>query len=862
MIYYADEQVTLWLGDALDTLRQMPDGSVDMICTSPPYFGLRDYGTAVWVDADPACEHQMGDKLGYVCVNCGGVKKDRQYGLESTPAEYVETMRRLFAEARRVLANDGTLWLNLGDFYSAAPSGPVGATSTRRAGHVGQTQDSSFVNVVARAGKVSDRAPKNLLMLPERVAMALQDDDWILRNKIVWHKTNAMPSSVNDRLSNRYEHLFLFSKAERSGPAVAPMSDVDAAWLAALVDGEGTITIGRDRRSAKNPKHQDVYQVTISVANTSRPLLEKARRVMNCGSDLAKNNHGINRPVYSIQVSGEQACTIIRAIRPWLIDKETQAGIALALQATQRRRGVAPSSYRSADGAAYKERLWLAIKAANRREEQDLSWIQPEPKGKHVPLSYWFDLDPIREPHTMRPQRRPSGHKARQKLGVLPAQTYSTSQRDEPGVDGHPLGRNPGDVWSIPTRPYPAAHFACVDEETECLTAEGWKRHGDLRVGELAAQFDMETQRLSWGVIEDVARYEVTDQEMVVGRRRDLDMWLTPNHRTIIQRRHPRTRELQPPVIVRADEVLPSHSIPTAAPWTDGGTDPVSREWAELLGWYIAEGHENKRSLAVEIYQSCTANPQHVERIEYLLGAVGAEWEEARAKRQWRGRPSETVAFRIHSFVAARLRELAPGKSIPADALLWSQDLISALVDGLVNGDGHTRKDDGRLMFIQKDPERAGMVQALAVRLGLSATVSRHSSGTYQVFLTEHRTRSFRGTAGTGSALDRERYTGTVWCPKLPHGTWVARRNGRVFITGNTFPIDLPLRCIKAGCKPGGTVLDPFSGSGTTGEAARKLGRKYVGIDLNEAYHRLAMDRFAQGVLTFEGATPRERQAA
>jgi site-specific DNA-methyltransferase (cytosine-N4-specific) len=68
------------------------------------------------------------------------------------------------------------------------------------------------------------------------------------------------------------------------------------------------------------------------------------------------------------------------------------------------------------------------------------------------------------------------------------------------------------------------------------------------------------------------------------------------------------------------------------------------------------------------------------------------------------------------------------------------------------------------------------------------------------------------------------------------------------------FPIDLPLRCIKAGCKPDGTVLDPFSGSGTTGEAARQLGRRYVGIDLNPAYHDLAKDRFAQGVLDFGGA--------
>ncbi|MET7944405.1 site-specific DNA-methyltransferase [Streptomyces sp. NPDC005302] len=257
--YYRDEQITLILGDAREQLRTLPAGSVDCIVTSPPYYGLRDYGTP------------------------------GQYGLEATPAAYVETMRALFAEARRILADDGTLWLNLGDSYAAQRSGDG---TTKRSDKKG----------AAAAGPVSRPAnAKNLLGIPWRVAFALQDDGWILRNEIIWHKTNAMPESIKDRLSSRHEHLFLFAKASR----------------------------------------------------------------------------------------------------------------------------------------------------------------------------YSFDLDPIREPHTMRPQRRPRGHKERQRLGVLPAQTYSTSQRDEPGVDGHPLGRNPGDVWSIPTRPYPAAHFAVfpIDLPLRCIKA-------------------------------------------------------------------------------------------------------------------------------------------------------------------------------------------------------------------------------------------------------------------------------------------------------------------------------------------------------------------------------------------------------
>lgn len=178
--YYRDDQVTLLLGDALGVLRILPDCSVDCIVTSPPYYQLRSYGV------------------------------DGQYGLEPTPAAYVETMRRLFAEARRVLADDGTLWLNLGDSYVCSPKGSESKTD----GLVGR---SNHLTTPAGSGGKSGGglAAKQLLGIPWRTAFALQDDGWLLRNEIIWHKPNAMPESVRDRLSSRHEHLFLFAKSQR-----------------------------------------------------------------------------------------------------------------------------------------------------------------------------------------------------------------------------------------------------------------------------------------------------------------------------------------------------------------------------------------------------------------------------------------------------------------------------------------------------------------------------------------------------------------------------------------------------------------------------------------------------------------------
>ena len=232
--YYSDSQITLYLGDALDTLRRLPDGSVDCCVTSPPYFGLRDYGV------------------------------DGQYGLESSPAEYVETMRALFAEVRRALADDGTLWLNLGDSYSgadsstartksansdpasssASPLSPSIASSHAATANLAAVNHSSSIGPLsgmkqgARNGNRRSRPrgyeglpAKNLIGIPWRVAFALQDDGWTLRNEIIWHKPNAMPESVSDRLSTRHEHLFLLSKSPRYWFDLDPIREplVDAA---------------------------------------------------------------------------------------------------------------------------------------------------------------------------------------------------------------------------------------------------------------------------------------------------------------------------------------------------------------------------------------------------------------------------------------------------------------------------------------------------------------------------------------------------------------------------------------------------------------------------------------------------------
>ena len=168
-------------GDVRDVLPRLDSASVDCCVTSPPYWGLRDYGV------------------------------DGQLGLEPTPAEYVENMVRVFCEVRRVLKDDGTLWLNLGSSYMGGGGGNYGDGVSNR------IDGQHLTNVRNRPDfiEASGFKAKDLVPIPWMLAMALQADGWYLRSDIIWHKPNPMPESVTDRPTKAHEYLFLMSKSER-----------------------------------------------------------------------------------------------------------------------------------------------------------------------------------------------------------------------------------------------------------------------------------------------------------------------------------------------------------------------------------------------------------------------------------------------------------------------------------------------------------------------------------------------------------------------------------------------------------------------------------------------------------------------
>jgi DNA modification methylase len=219
-------------GDCLDLLRQMPDESINCCITSPPYWGLRDYGTGTWVGGDSSCSHKLDSKqsdktqTGHrnlegavgdgiyedVCNRCGAVRKDSQVGLELTPEQYTAKIVSIFREVHRILRDDGTLWLNLGDSYASYRDGKA-TPDTARNGNNGTLVDSGLAkNRMASTFAGTSVKHKDLVGIPWRVAFALQADGWYLRQDIIWHKPNPMPESVTDRCTKSHEYIFLLSK--------------------------------------------------------------------------------------------------------------------------------------------------------------------------------------------------------------------------------------------------------------------------------------------------------------------------------------------------------------------------------------------------------------------------------------------------------------------------------------------------------------------------------------------------------------------------------------------------------------------------------------------------------------------------
>ena len=444
--------VTIVQGDAIESLRLLDDKSVNCCVTSPPYWGLRDYGVT------------------------------GQLGLESTPQEYVEKMVAVFREVRRVLRDDGTLWLNLGDSYAANAKGSGGTNSTTIGGGKGQTTNVGSFYDRKFDLPLSGLKPKDLVGIPWRVAFALQAPDYL----------------GNIR------------------------SETDRAWLAALVDGEGCITV----LEATSPHGSgSSYPPVLQVRMCDIECIAKAAQITGYGMASPPQEPPSQigqRASYQWRLHGRKAADTIAEIYPFLLIKRKQAIVAWNLQAVrdgyETKRGVKIP----ADDLAKQLVCRDLAQRLNKREpvdipswmieppqpfgpgwylRQDLIWAKPNPMPESVrdrctksheylfllakSEKYYCDMEAIKEPETMKPQRRLTSVLADPTNKVHDRPQYRRAEGSTGGGT-----RNKRSVWTVTTKPHKEAHFAtfppdliepCVlagTSEKGCCPhcGAGWKR--------------------------------------------------------------------------------------------------------------------------------------------------------------------------------------------------------------------------------------------------------------------------------------------------------------------------------------------------------------------------------------------------
>lgn len=468
-------------GDVIEQLKTLSDESVQTVITSPPYWGLRDYGTGKWEGGDAECDHVKttlsgsacklrndgrehiglyeGEKAGTfsvtpyrdVCGKCGAIRIDNQIGLEKTPQEFVAKMVEVFREVRRVLRKDGTCWVNLGDSYSGGGRGNYDVVSNNKG------------NAASRGlGRPSTEGlkPKDLVGIPWRVAFALQQP---------------------------YTNWRIKSEAMR-------------AWVGGIVDGEGCITILRTKSS-----HSDSlsFPPIVQVHMCDREPLERLVEVAGSsyGAPQMPPSHAAARQRESFQwkVVSDIAAQIIGEIYPFLTCKRKQAIVAWNHQQFRAARGNQARDRGEIEKEQFCKEL---INQLNQRRpadipswmkeptvieepgwflRQDLIWAKPNPMPESVTdrctkaheylflltksAKYYFNHEAIKEPIATAPNAQARGDKATPDRG--PREGFNTGMQSAALKmrSGETTTRNKRDVWTIPTQPYRGAHFAVFPEK-------------------------------------------------------------------------------------------------------------------------------------------------------------------------------------------------------------------------------------------------------------------------------------------------------------------------------------------------------------------------------------------------------------
>lgn len=484
----------IYQGNCVEVLKTFPDKSINCCITSPPYYGLRDYGTGKWVGGDPKCPHRrlskqsdktitghaqeglvanVGDAIyKTVCPLCGAVREDEQVGLEETPEEYIQRLVDIFKEVKRVLTDDGTLWLNIGDSY-------VGSGS-RACNYDDFNHSQEWMQTASKGTMHNENIPKfntqgvyknkDMIGIPWMLAFALRADGWYLRQDIIWAKPNPMPESVTDRCTKSHEYIFLLSKS--------PKYYFDYKSIREVANYDGR----KDTMLKGSPKYADGFYLSTGTTNSMATNGHQRWQVERTGIKMGGPKYTESEDEHYQTKSGNE----------WIPQQE-EVGDDVVLVRNKRDVWNANSKYENVEQESSvrqginHERGTNVVALRKNLPTQDefvtfiksratVDELAEQTEIPRTTIEHWFRTDqsgfsyPSVEDWLEIRSILDDGSEEFDKINS--GMTEVTYETDEVGKNSEGMA-NKRDVWRIPTSRFKGAHFATFPEELvlNCLLA-------------------------------------------------------------------------------------------------------------------------------------------------------------------------------------------------------------------------------------------------------------------------------------------------------------------------------------------------------------------------------------------------------
>lgn len=478
--YYQESATTIYCGHGIDVLKQLPDESVQMCITSPPYWGLRNYsgGSEIIWGGNENCEHEWGELLpehhprqveqtkwknaqaaghgqtapsGQWCLKCHCWRG--QLGLEPTPELYVEHLMMIFREVKRVLRKDGSFYLNIGDTYTSGKGSCFNPGGGNKSWQSWIDRKVNYPTGRSAPNRMYQGIPpKCMTCIPERVMFAMIEDNWVLRNKIIWHKPNAMPSSVKDRFTTTWEYLYFFTKARKY------YFDLDSVRVPHSTQSLERYQRGvnLDRPAIGKSAEVGPMQQYKRAPQWFQEMFPPDEEYKGKFDDLF--GHGPNPQSFNLRVRdvkrGKGGATVqsgeLKASEKEIEEYEYPEKL------TARQESIVGHFEQKGSGGHY---LYGGIESPEGTHEH--------PKGKNPGDVIQIGADTHRKKRSITDARK-EGHWGEDHPSKDPDRWFGDS------------GKNPGDYWELTTQPYKGAHFAVFPERLCERPIKASSRIGDI----------------------------------------------------------------------------------------------------------------------------------------------------------------------------------------------------------------------------------------------------------------------------------------------------------------------------------------------------------------------------------------------